>query len=164
MAFDTFLKLTGIEGESTAKGMEKQIEVYSFSWGASNPSTVGSGSGGHGAGKVSVSSLNIMKKSEKSSPKLFMACCRGDHIDEGVLTLRKATGEGGQKEFLTYKLSDVMVDSIQWSGSTGGDDTPTESLSLSFAKIEISYQQQDTKGGAVGKPVDASWDLTKVTK
>ena len=46
MAFDTFLKLTGIEGESTAKGMEKQIEVYSFSWGASNPSTVGSGSGG----------------------------------------------------------------------------------------------------------------------
>ena len=37
MAFDTFIKLTGIDGEATAKGFEKQIVIYSFSWGASNP-------------------------------------------------------------------------------------------------------------------------------
>ena len=33
-----------------------------------------------------------------------------------------------------YTFTDVMVDSIQWSGSPGGDDVPTESVSFAFAK------------------------------
>jgi len=164
MAFDTFLELTGIEGEATAKDMVKKIEIYSFSWGASNPTTVGSGGTGLSAGKVSVSSFNIMKKTEKSSPKLFLACCQGKHIDKAVVTMRKAAGEAGQKAFLIYTFENVMVESIQWSGSTGGDDTPTESVSLAFSKVAISYQQQDSKGGNVGQAVDASWDITTVAK
>jgi type VI secretion system secreted protein Hcp len=164
MPFDTFLDLTGVPGESTAKGMEGKIEIYSFSWGASNPTTVSSGKGGLSGGKASVSSFNIMKKTEKSSPKLFQACCSGKHFDKAVVTLRKATGDAGQKPYLTYTFTDVMVESIQWSGSTGGDDTPTESVSLAFAKVAISYQQQDSKGGNVGSAVDASWDQTTVDK
>ncbi len=164
MAFDTFLDLAGVEGECTAKGFEKKIEIYSFSWGASNPTTVSSGATGLSAGKVSVSSFNIMKKTEKSSPKLFQGCCTGKHFDTAVVTMRKAAGDAGQKAFLVYTFTDVMVESIQWSGSTGGDDTPTESVSLAFAKVAITYQQQDSKGGSVGNAVDASWDLTKVDK
>jgi type VI secretion system secreted protein Hcp len=34
MAYDVFLDIKGVEGESTAKGFEKKIEIYSFSWGA----------------------------------------------------------------------------------------------------------------------------------
>lgn len=162
MAFDTFLKITGVEGEAMQANHAKEIEIYSFSWGASNPTTVGSGTGGLSAGKVSVSSFNIMKKSDKTSPVLFNACCNGKHYDEAVVTMNKASGEGGQSPFLVYKFTDVMIESVQWSGSSGGDDTPTESLSLAFAKVEIKYQQQDAKG-AVGKPVLASWDLQKVT-
>src|SRR5438105_3676703 len=144
MAFDTFLEIKGVEGECTAKGMEAKIEIYSFSWGASNPTTVSSGATGLSAGKVSISSFNIMKKTEKSSPVLFSACCIGKHFATATVTMRKATGEGGQKAFLTYTFTDVMVESIQWSGSSGGDDTPTESVSLAFGKVAISYQQQDS--------------------
>jgi type VI secretion system secreted protein Hcp len=164
MAFDTYLDLEGVTGESTATGMEGKIEIYSFSWGASNPTTVSSGSTGLSAGKVSISSFNIMKRTEKSSPVLFSACCSGKHFPTAVVTMRKATGEGGQKEFLVYTFTDVMVESVQWSGSSGGDDTPTESVSLAFAKVEINYQQQDSAGGNVGDAVRASWDLTKVSK
>lgn len=164
MAFDTFLDIEGVPGECTATGFENKIEIYSFSWGASNPTTVGSGSTGLSAGKVSISSFNVMKKTEKSSPVLFAACCNGKHYDTATVTMRKAAGEAGQKAFLTYTFSDVMVESVQWSGSSGGDDTPTESVSLAFAKVEIEYLQQDSKGGAVGKPIKASWDLTKVAK
>ena len=32
MAFDAFLKIDGVNGESTRKGFEKQIEIQSFSW------------------------------------------------------------------------------------------------------------------------------------
>jgi type VI secretion system secreted protein Hcp len=162
MAFDTYLKLDNVEGETTAKGYEKQIEIYSFSWGASNPTTVSPGKDGLSSGRVSISSFNIMKKTEKSSSKLFQACCRGDHFPTALVHLRKATGEGGQKPFLTYKFTDVMVESIQWSGSSGGDDTPTESVSFAFAKVEVEYFMQDDKG-ALKTAGQASWDATKVT-
>ncbi|MBV9879081.1 MAG: type VI secretion system tube protein Hcp [Gemmatirosa sp.] len=164
MPFDTFIDIATVEGESTATGFEKKIEIYSFSWGASNPVTVGSGSGGMSSGKVSISSFNIMKKTDKSSTTLFQACATGHHFDTATVTMRKATGNaGGQKAFLVYKFTEVMVESIQWSGSSGGDDTPTESVSLAFGKVEVEYFGQDPKGAV--KPLgQAAWDLTKVTK
>jgi type VI secretion system secreted protein Hcp len=168
MAFDTFLKFTGgltVEGECTATGFEKQIEIYSFSWGASNPTTIGSGASGLSGGKVSISSFNVMKKTEKSSLVLFSACCTGQHFDSATVTMRKATGDsGGQKAFLIYEFTDVMVESIQWSGSSGGDDTPTESLSLAFGKCKIDYFMQEGKTGGMKAAGSASWDLTKVAK
>ena len=167
MAFDTFLKFDGtkIKGESSADGHKEEIEIYSFSWGASNPVTVGSGSGGMAAGKVSVSSFNIMKKSELSSPMLFAACCAGQHLPSAVVTMRKATGEdGGQGAFLVYTFTDVMIESIQWSGSSGGDDTPTESVSIAFAKVKIEYSKQAEDSGTLTPAGSASWDLTAVKK
>lgn len=162
MAFDTYLKIAGVEGEAMQSKNVGAIEIYSFSWGVSNPTTVGSSSAGLSAGKASVSSFNLMKKSDKTSPILFSACCKGTHYADATVSLSKATGDSGQEVFLEYKFTDVMIESVQWSGSTGGDDTPTESLSFAFAKVEIKYQAQDAKG-AVGKPVLASWDVQKIT-
>ena len=163
MAYDAFLDLgADIPGESTAEGMKGKIEIYSFSWGASNPTTIGSASTGVAAGKVSVSSFNVMKKTDKASPLLFQNCCQGQHIDKVIVTLRKAGGKAGQKPFLTYTFTTVMVDSIQWSGSSGGDDTPTESLSLAFGKVEIEYMIQNADG-SLAKGGQAMWDLTKVS-
>lgn len=160
MAFDAFLKIKGVDGEATAKGYEKSIELYSFSWGASNPTTIGMGSGG-GAGKVSLSSFNIMKRTDVASAPLFTKCCTGDHMPEVTVVLRKAGGSS-PLEYLTYKFTEVYVDSIQWSGSSGGDDTPSESVSLTFAKVEITYKSQDEKGGAK-TTIGAAWDLRTVS-
>lgn len=163
MAFDAYLDIEGVPGESTAKGMEKKMELLSFSFGGSNPTTVGTGSTGLSGGKVSVSTFNVMKKSEAASAKLFKAMCNGDHYAKATVHLRKATGDGGQAPFLVYTFTDVMVDSLQWSGSGGGDDTPTESASFAFAKVDIEYKAQDAKG-AVSTASKASWDLTKAAK
>jgi type VI secretion system secreted protein Hcp len=92
---------------------------------------------------------------------MFQACCTGHHYPKATLTLRKAGGS--QIDFLKYEFSDVLVDSIQWSGSSGGDDTPTESVSLAFGKVEITYTPQDAKGGK-GSPVAGGWDLKAVSK
>lgn len=167
MAFDAYvvIKDPDVEGETKDKvyAGKKAFEIYSFSFGASNPSTIGSGTGGAGAGRVTVSSFNIMKKTDKASRQLFMACCTGDHFGEATVTLRKAGGQAtGQVEFLTYKFTEVYVDSIQWSGSTGGDDTPAESVSLSFGKVQIEYNPQGVKGGGEGAAI-ASWDITTNT-
>ena len=162
MAFDSFIKITGVDGESVRQGHEKEIEIYSFSWGASNPTNVGHGTG-LTAGKVSISSFNIMKKTDKASPSLFQACCVGKTYTDAVVVLQKASGTAATPiKFLTYTFKDVMIESIQWSGSSGGDDTPTESLSIAFASVQIDYTPQGMEGDASGN-ASASWDITKVT-
>jgi type VI secretion system secreted protein Hcp len=161
MAFDAFLKIDGVNGEATRKGFEKQMEILSFSWGASNPSTVGAGGGGGGGGKVSVSSFNVMKKSDAASPILFQACCKGDHFAKAAVTLNKAAGATAL-DFIKYEFEEVYVDSVQWSGSSGGDDTPTESVSFSFGKVAITYTPQN-KDGSKGSPAVGAWDLTAVS-
>lgn len=163
MAYDTHLEIKEVPGEATAKGMEGKIEIYSFSLGASNPVTVGSGSTGMGAGKATVSSFNIMKKTDSSSPVLFAACVKGDHFPKAVVTLRKAGGSAGQSEFLKYEFEKVYVENIQWSGASGGDDTPTESVSLAFGKVTVSYLPQDDTGKA-GAAIMKSWNLQTVAE
>ena len=164
MAFDTFLKISSpdVVGECQAKGYEAQIELYSFSFGASNPVTVGSGAKGLSGGKVSISSFNVMKKTETSSTSLFGDCCTGQHHATAMVTLRKAGGTTGQAPFLTYEFTDVMVESIQWSGSTGGDDSPTESMSFAFASVKVTYYKQ-ADDGTLAKAGEASWDQTTVS-
>lgn len=166
MAFDTFLKLEGpnVAGESTDATHAGEFELYSFSFGASNPVTIGSGSTGMSGGKVSVSSFNVMKKTDKASPILFSMCAKGEHFDKATVTLRKAGGSGGQQEYLVYTFEKVFVESIQWSGSTGGDDTPTESLSLAYGTFSISYSPQKSEDGSLDAAVVAGWDLTTNTE
>jgi hypothetical protein len=60
MAVDFFLKLADIPGESVDSKHPNEITVMSFSWGASQTTSV-SGTGGSGAGKASLADLSIMK-------------------------------------------------------------------------------------------------------
>lgn len=58
-ASDYLLQLDPVKGESKDQAAPQTIEVQSFSWGVSQPSTVGAGSGA-GAGKVNVQDLSVM--------------------------------------------------------------------------------------------------------
>jgi type VI secretion system secreted protein Hcp len=155
MAFDAYLKLDGVEGEATRKGYEKQVFLESFSWGATQSTTrVGSGAG---AGKVTVSDFNITKKTDKSSAKLFQACCTGKHFPKAVLSILKAGGEN-PIDYLKYEFKELFVTSIQWSGASGGDDVPMESCSFSFGSVVVTYTEQKADGSKGGAQV-AGWDL-----
>lgn len=163
MAFDAFLKFSGneIKGESTRKDFEGAIEILSFSMGASNPVTIGSTSAGGGAGKASLSSFSFMKVCDAASPLMFQACCKGQHFPKVEVTLRKAGGTA-PVDYLKYEFEKCYLDSINWSGSSGGDDRPVESASMTFGKVTVTYTPQDEKGNPVGKPQIGSWDVTTV--
>jgi len=152
MAYDAFLKLDGIDGEVAAKGYEKWIEVFSFSWGASQVGTNATGGGG-GAGKVSMQDIHFTSSQSKASPLMFLKCCTGEHIKEGTLSLRKAGGEANASEFLKIKLEDVFVSSFSAAGAEQGDDRPMEEVSLNFSKIEMQYTAPD------GTTVEMGWDV-----
>ena len=151
---DYFLKLEGIDGESTDHKHKNEIDVESWSWGESN-SGDSAGRGGSGAGKVSMADFHFVMKVNKATPKLMLACATGQHIKKGTLTCRKAGGD--QQEYMTVTLSDLLVSSYQTGGSKG-EVVPVDQISLNFAKIEVEYKPQDDTG-KVGAPVKTGYDL-----
>lgn len=161
MAFDAFLKIDGVDGESTRKGFEKQTEIQSFSWGATNPATMGSATGGVGGGKATISSFSVSKKTDKASPVLFQACMEGTHYPKALVTLNKAGGKS-PVDFLKYEFEKVYVESVQQSGQSGGDDSALEQVSFVFGKVSMTYTPQNPDG-TKGSPMVASWDLTAVS-
>jgi type VI secretion system secreted protein Hcp len=155
MAQEIFLKLDGIPGESTKEGHEDEIEISSVSFGGSNSSTVGYGTGS-GAGKVDLSAVNFMKVTDKASPLLFLKVCDGTHIATGKVTFREAGG-ANPVEFYTCELEECFVTSWQAAGSDGGGK-PTESVSLTFKKIVVTYVPQNADGSQ-GDKIPAGWDI-----
>ena len=152
---DYFLKIEGIEGESADSKHKAEIEIESFSWGESQTGAHSSGGGG-GAGKVAMQDFHFVTKINKASPKLFLACAKGEHFKKAVLTCRKAGGE--QQEYLKWTLTDVLVSSYQSGGSAHGELVPTDQVSLNFAQIDVEYKEQKPDG-TLGGSVKAGYDL-----
>jgi type VI secretion system secreted protein Hcp len=160
MAVDYFLKIDGIEGESKDSIHKNEIDLISWSWGESQTGTM-SGGGGGGAGKVSMQDFNFVMKVNKATPKLILNCANGTHITSAKLTCRKAGTT--QQEFLLYTFSNILVSSYQTGGSTGGDEIPSEQVSLNYTKMEIEYHEQNIDG-SLGGAIKAGWDLKANTK
>jgi type VI secretion system secreted protein Hcp len=158
---DYFLKIDGVPGESTDSKHKGEIEIQSFSWGESNMGSAGHGGGG-GSGKVVPQDLSISKRMDKSSPVLFISCATGSHFKDAVLTARKA-GAGGQQEYLKITMEEVLVTNYQVSGADGSDNIPNESLTLNFAKLEVSYKPQNPDG-TLGAEVKQKYDFSQNVK
>ena len=144
MAVDYFLKLDGIEGESTDNKHAKEIDVEAWSWGESQTGSGVPGGGGGGAGKVSMQDFSFVMKFNKASPKLMLACATGKHIKSARLAVRRA-GQG-QQDYLTLTFLDVLVSSYQTGGAEASGLTPVDQVSLKYAKIEVEYKTQKPDG------------------
>ena len=164
MPFDAFLKIEtpNITGESTDSKHKGEIEIYSFSLGASNPTTIGSATGGAGAGKVSLSSFNFMKKTDKVSPVLFQACSSGVHYTKATVTLRKA-GET-PVEYLVYTFGTVFVESCSGAVPRVATMHRRNQSRSAFGTMQIDYQPQGPDGKPLGGAVHGGWDAIKNIK
>jgi type VI secretion system secreted protein Hcp len=152
-AVDYFLKITGVDGESTDAKHKNWLDVESWSWGETQTGSVSHGGGG-GAGKVSMQDFNFVTRVSKASPKLFLACATGEHLQEAKLVARKAGKE--QQEFLTWTFSDLLVSSYQ-TGGVEGSELPFDQVSLNFSKVKIEYRAQKADG-SLDKAISAGWD------
>lgn len=150
-ASDYYMKIEGINGESTDLKHKDWIELDSFSWGMSNPSAAGSGSGtGMGTGKVSMQDMHFSMKMDKSSPRLMLACATGQHIPRLQFTVSRPDATGGTTDYYVVTLSDVLISSFQTSSApqppAGTPRAPeSASVKLNFTKIQWTYIAQDNE-------------------
>ena len=150
-AVDYFIKFDGIKGESPDVKHKDEIDVESWTWGETNAGGTGSG----GGGRVSMQDFQFVMRLNRASPALMRACATGQHIKTATLSARKA-GKG-QEEDLTFKFRDVLISSFQTSGSAE-TPVPTDSVSFSFAKLEVEYRPEKSDG-SLGSAVDFGFDL-----
>ncbi len=158
MAFDAFLKIDGVPGESTDDKHKDWIEILSFHWGVSQPSSGGRSTGGAAsAERCNHTDFSFVHTLDKASPKLFLQCCNGKHIKEITLELCRATGD--KQKYMEYKLSDAIVSSVRPGGAAqGGEALPLEEVSFNYGKIELSYTATDHKTGKPVGDVKSNWD------
>jgi type VI secretion system secreted protein Hcp len=150
-----FIKIGDIKGESKDGTHKESIDILAWSWGLSQSGTFAQGAGG-GSGKVSVQDISLTKYVDSSTTALMIAACKGTHIKQAVLTVRKAGDT--PLEYIKITLDSVLVSSLSTGGS-GGEDRLTENVSLNFAKFKVEYTAQADTGGK-GTTSTAGWDIT----
>jgi len=156
---DFYLQIDTIVGEADAVGFEKQMQIASWSFGASNSGSASYGSG-LGSGKVSLQDFSFMITHGKASPQLFLACAKGNHIPTAILSCRKTGGGGSPFTYLKITFEDLVISSRQISGSNGGG-IPYDSISFNFTKIKEEYFLQKPDG-SVALNDTAVYDTKKV--
>ena len=152
---DLFLKIEGAPGESLDEKHKGEIELESFNWSASNGTTIGSATGGAGAGKIRFEQLNIVKRVDKSSPVLFMQCATGNHYKEVKLTARKAGA--GQQDYLTFTMKLVFLTKYETVSDQHSNGVVFEHISMVFGQMEIEYKEQKPDG-SLGGSVKQGYD------
>jgi type VI secretion system secreted protein Hcp len=155
MAFDAFLKIEGIDGESTDKIHPGEIEIQSFSWGVENTGgTIGGGGGG--TGKATPQDFHFNSAVSKAAPSLMLACATGRHFQKATLTCRKAGATSLAAEFLKIRLDDCLISSYNTEGTAESDvGGPTDQFSINFTKIDFLYTVLKT-----GETVESSFDFS----
>jgi len=158
MPSDYYILIKGINGESQAQGMTNNIELDSWSWGASNPPSLGGK--GLAAGKPSLSDFTASFPLEASTFAIVQNLTKGTHIDSATFTGRKTGGGGTPYNYLVITLSNVFITSFATGGGSSG--VPPASISLAYEKIQYQYYTQDTKSGSVTLAGQAIYDIKQV--
>jgi type VI secretion system secreted protein Hcp len=165
-AFDSFLKIDAIPGESTDQDHSGWIEVLSFSLGMHKASAVDA---------VSHDRLYILKTIDKSSPKLYEYCNTGQSIPEMTL---QVVNPSDRWAVMTITLKDLIVSSVDTGISITKEydvSSPKilkeidksspylysqhlEEVSFTYGRISWNYTYADPSGQGTHSEI-TSWNI-----
>jgi type VI secretion system secreted protein Hcp len=109
-----FLKLNGIKGESQDDKHKGDIDIESFAFGSEAPVVSARGTGA-GAGKVTISTFQIVSKVNKATPKLEQDLATGKIIHGGEVDVVHRSAKG-DAQVASYKVTDLALKSISIKG------------------------------------------------
>ena len=139
MAVNAYLIIEGVDGESTSRS--KAIDIFSFSFGGSLPTSFNQAGGESRAGRADFSEVTVVKAVDKTSPLLFQDCISGDFLKKVEIIYDKPLGDK-QEDYFKIEMQDAVITSISLSGE---NENPTENVSFAFKKIKVSYNPEVDK-------------------
>jgi type VI secretion system secreted protein Hcp len=145
-----------VTGESVNPNFTGQIELDSFSFGASNPADVGGA--GLSAGKCSLSDFSFTCALDSSSWQIVKDLYAGTHLDTCVFSGNKAGGGGSTYMYIQVTMTNCYLTSQSTGGGSQG--VPSQSVSIAYAQIEYQYYTQDTTKGTTTSAGTATYSIT----
>ncbi len=160
MAFDAYLQIEGIEGESTDAGHEAWIQLQSFTHKVSNEATGQSGGGHHTGGRCNHGDVVVVKPIDSSSPNLALACCSGKSHPTLVIELCRSGASGSDAvPYQKIELTDVVITSVT-PAANDATPFPSETVAFTYGSITWTYTKTDITGNPAGEIV-TGWDLKR---
>lgn len=171
MAIDILVTITG-EKQGQFKGPiqgpafqgKGAMRLQSFTFGFSNPRTIGSAAGG---GRPTASEVVMTRAVEDVvTAQLQQALLTSEVLTSVQVFFRRAAGAvgGAGQPYMTLTLSHAFITAIHMH-SDSGSDAPLEEIHLIFEQTKLEIHNTDPKTGEViaGSPATVSYDLTKAT-
>lgn len=140
--FDYFLKIPGIQGESTNYHHQGQMELERFAWGEEP-----------GHGMVQLREAEFTAPISKASPQLLLACAKGERFERAELSCCPQRYESPVIFKLT--LSSVLVAGYEIVCEPGA--VPKERVKLQYGKVECEYRET-LPDGSLGAPIRSGFD------
>ncbi len=143
-----------IKGEALDSRHKDWIEIHSFNVGTSRETSVSAGGGSRDSARPAMSELGLNKFVDRATPGLFRSIVESDEpYPKATLDLTA----GADQPFARLELENVLVSSQTFVAAAGGQDRPTESISLNFTKITYIYVLPD------GDSLFTKYDIEKNT-
>ena len=156
MAVNGFVNFGEIKGESTDKDHKDWVSIMGYHESVTRPFVALKT--GASSTAAAHSEFSITKLIDAATPKLYEACATGKHIKE--VTIDLASAEGGSP-YLQIKLEDVVITGVADSSDPAGPvQIPSETVSLAYGVIEVSYTKHKPDGTAAGN-VAAKWSVAQ---
>lgn len=151
-----YIKFAGVDGEAQDKDHKGWSDVISFSQPITKP---GSGTGAtRRRGDVVLEDISVTKELDKASPKLAESMCKGKVFDKVEIHLTASYTDAGRVTYYAYELKNCQVVSYDISGSGQSEDVPTETMSINFEEIKVTYTECDSAGKKKGN-IEYSWKV-----
>ena len=142
------LLLEGIDGETADDSYRGGIDVLKYKWGAVNRNNSTAPHAARGGVPAYVNELSLNKYVDSSSSDLLRTLVLSEHIPRGTLVVRRGKNRSGDShDYLTFKMNNIMVSSIDMEVSDG-ELVLTEAIILNFSEFEFQYYKLDEDGSA----------------
>jgi type VI secretion system secreted protein Hcp len=157
-----YIKFDGVDGECQDKDHKSWTDLLSFQQAITKPG--GSSTGAtRRRGDVILENIVCVKELDKSSPKLAEAVCNGKVFPKVEIHLTASYTDAGRVTYYAYELKNVQIVSYDIGGSGQSEQVPTETMSLNFEEIKVTYTECDSKGKKKGN-VEYSWKVEEGSK
>jgi len=124
-----FMKIPGLDGEATADGHQKEIELVSYT------QTVGTGA---------CFKASVVKNLDKASPGLAVLAVTNQAVSP-VTVFLTTHDDGGFFNVFTVVLESATVANLELVEVDGGP-TPTERVTLRARRVTLTYRARDSVG------------------
>jgi len=150
-----YMQIQGIEGDVTAKGHEKWIQIQNLEFKTTRhlktqPGRVIDREGS----RPELSPIFICKQMDKTTPLIFSEACAGKA--KASVKIHLCTTNDTLMPYMEYTLSNVIVSSYALESIP--DEYPHERFALNYDKIEMKYTPFDENHKAQS-PIPAAYDL-----